>query len=177
MPNQPGYVLPGHTFSVAGLDVHVTGYTDATLKLGVETGDEPLEDGTTATDHAAARAEEISLTAYVAGRRSKQRDDLNVTDAVDAIRRLHKQVEPFIVLAPWGRFEEMLLIGAETQSHGLGLRIVLQFRQIIRVGVQEGEITAGKASGPAAERTSEVKRGRIPLEGTVTVGEIEQVSP
>ena len=164
MPNEPGRVLPGHTFSVAGLDMHVTGYTDATLKLSVATGDEPLEDGTEATDHAIARAEEIALVAYVAGFRDSRQDKQQVADAVAAIRRVHKQVEPFIVLCPWGRFEEMLLIGADSESHGLGLRIVLQFRQIIRVGVQDGEITAKKAMGPAVERTSSANRGRIPLE-------------
>lgn len=159
MPNV--VLIPKETTRIAALSAVVNGFADEVHKLSVSTGDEALEDGTEVSDHAVARQEELSLTGYVSS--LSNQEGITPTDAMDELRRLHKEVEPVEVISAWGLYQEMLIVSVEASSHGLGMRFTLSLRQILRVGIEEGSVTVGRVSGPAMERTSEVRRGRVPI--------------
>ena len=157
MPNVA--LIPGADSRVPLLTGLVDGYPTTEHRLETTTGGEPLEDGARITDHAVARQALLTLEGWVSDWESPDRPRA----AWERIRELHKAVTPLEVITEWGRYTEMLIRRAETTQTGRGMRFRIELEEIVRVGVTESELPPDTVSGPAAQRTGNVERGRIPL--------------
>lgn len=150
---------------IVGLTHVIHGYPSTEHKLGAQTGTAPLEDGARVTDHATPNTKELTLTGWVS--------DLVVGpsaagDAWTEIERLNDASEPVRVITALGTYPEMIIKECTAQQVGRGMRFQMKLEQIIRVGVQRANIVA--ASGPAAQRTSEVNRGFINSRAVTELG-------
>ena len=135
------------------------GWPSASHRLETTTGGEPLEDGAQITDHAVARQARVTLEGWVSDWSGGDRP----AAAWDAIRTLQKSAEPVDVMTEWATYPEMLIRRAEAQHTARGMRMRIEFEEVIRVGVESSELPPGELSGPAEGRSGEVSRGRVPL--------------
>ena len=137
----------------------VDGYPNAVHKVDTSIGGEPLEDGREITDHAVARQDKLTLTGWVSDLNGGERQKA----AWDAIRKLHKDVEPIPVATEWGDYMEMIVARAEAQQVSRGMRFTVELVEILRVGVVDNELPDSQTDGPAQGRAGQVDRGRVSL--------------
>ena len=154
-------LIPNSATEIAVLDAFVDGYPEATHKLEIVTGGEPLEDGRSVTDHAVARQERLELMGWVS--------DINMgadrpAAAWARLRELHSAETIFSVVTEWGTYPEMIIIRAEAEQRTRGMQFKLELEQIIRVGIRDNDLPESQLSGPAEGRSGEQRRGRTNLE-------------
>lgn len=154
-------LIPNSATEIAVLDAFVDGYPEATHRLEIVTGGEPLEDGRNVTDHAVARQEKLVLLGWVS--------DINFgadrpAAAWARLRELHNAETIFAVVTEWGEYPEMIITRAEAAQRTRGMQFTLELEQIIRVGITDNDLPAEQLSGPAEGRSGEVTRGRNNLE-------------
>ena len=157
MPNVA--LIPHRSPRVEALSAVVDGYPDESHKVNLFMGEEPIEDGSPVTDHAVALREEVTLTGWVSNI-SMAGDQYRPHDAWTRIRELAHDLKVVSLVTAFGMYPEMIIIQAEADAVGGGMRFTLKLAQVIRVGVLPGEIGEG-AIGPAEDRTSEVLRGKV----------------
>ncbi len=155
MPNIA--IIPHETVRIGALSAVIDGFPSVTHKLSTGLGDAPLEDGAVLTDHAVALPERLELTGFVS--------DLTIrasaaSNAWDELRRLHRETEPLEVITPWGVYPEMLIHEVVANQAGRGMRFSMKLEAVLRVGAAVGAI-GSSASGAAANRGTEVVRGRV----------------
>ena len=158
MPNVA--LIPRAETRIEPLTAVVDGYPDALHRLETATGGEPLEDGRQITDHAVALEDRVTLTGWVSDFGGADRP----ANAWDAIRRLHRELEPVDLTTELGIYKEMLIKRVETHHTARGIRFTLTMQQILRVGVTESTLPPDAvADGPAEGRAGEIERGRVAL--------------
>ena len=157
MPNR-AYLSRAAT-TIAVLNAVVDGFPTTTHTLSLEKSDEPLEDGTSVTDHAVTLPEGLRLSGWVSDMESGSRPG----SAWAAIRKLNQDKTPLTVTTEWGVYREMLLRKVDAFQEGRGCRFEMELSEIIRVGNPQSSLPAGTVSGPASERTGEITRGRVAL--------------
>ena len=171
MPNIA--LVPSQNVRIPALEGWVDGYTEVKHKLSVETSGEPLEDGVIVQDHAVARSERLTLHGWVSdlngviqittltGEETSIGAEETVAEAWEALRRIHREIEPILVLAPWGDYPEMLITSVEAEQHGSGMQFTLNLGQVIRVGLDSQDLRRDTTSGPARERATNLDRGKV----------------
>ena len=159
MPNVA--LIPQAATSITVLTGEVDGYPITVHSLKLAKSDEPLEDGTSVTDHAVTLPEGLKVTGWVSDIQGGGRPGA----AWAAIRRINQEKTPLTAVTEWGTYEEMLLEEVEGHQEGRGCRFEMKLREVIRVGNPQSSLPPGTVSGPAAERTGSVDRGRIGLSG------------
>ena len=157
MPNVA--IIPGTETHIAPLRAVIDGYPEATHKLETSTGGEPLEDGRAVTDHAVARQARLTLVGWVSDFSGKQ-----AADAWNAIIRLHRDALPVEIVTEWGTYREMILRRVEAPQVDRGMAATMEFEEIIRVGIIDGDLVPAQvADGPGEGRSGLSERGRIAL--------------
>ena len=152
-------LIPGSETRIQPLIAVVDGFPHATHKLETSTGGEPLENGRQVTDHAVARQAKLTLTGWVSDFKGAGRPRA----AWEAIQRLHDSLTPIRVVTEWGTYPEMLIRRAEAPQRTRGMRFILELEELLRVGIIDTELPPEDLSGPAANRSGEVQRGRVAL--------------
>ena len=137
----------------------VDGFPRSQHALELAKSDEPLEDGTKITDHAATLPEKIKLTGLVSDWYGGSRPGF----AWQEIRRLNQVKEPLTVVTEWGIYRNMLMEKVTADELGRGMEFVMDLEEVKRVGNPESSLPEGTTTGPAADRTGELKRGRVAL--------------
>lgn len=152
-------VFPALATNAPALAAVIDGYTNISHRLGSRVGSEPLEDGASISDHAVAAPKELSLEGEVSG--------LNVLGisakagaAWALLSQFNKESKLINILTPWGFYENMIIRSLNAKQVGSGMRFSMELREVKRVGLG-GLLTAERVTGPAEERTGEVKRGRV----------------
>ena len=157
MPNAA--LVPTAVTRIPSLFAVLDGFPETRHLLETAKADEPIEDGTSVTDHANVLPEVLRLTGWVSdfdgGRRPRS--------AWAAIRRMNNAEEPISIVTEWGSYREMLLTRAEGSQAGRGCRVQLEFRKVTRVGNPQSSLPSGTTSGSAADRPGGVNRGRVSL--------------
>lgn len=167
MPNIA--LIPSRATRIPLLEAVVDGFPEVQHSLRVSTGGAPLETGARVTDHAVAMPPTLELQGLVSNMRavaetadtafSLQRPDPGA-DAWNALKRLVDEVEPVEVITPWAVYAEMLIRDASAKDTSGGMSFSMRLESILRVGARALPIAAS-ATGPAAERQSEVQRGKL----------------
>jgi len=167
MPNIA--LVPNRATRIAALEAVVDGFPDISHSLKISTGGAPLETGARITDHAVAMPPTLELNGVVSNMRvitatadagfSLHRPDPGA-DAWNALKRLVDDVEPVEVITPWAVYPEMLIRDATAKDTSGGMAFSLRLESILRVGARALPISTA-ATGPAAERQSEVQRGKL----------------
>lgn len=172
MPNVA--IHPSQVSTIEELRAVVDGFPEEIHRIRAETGDEPLETGAEVTDHAVAKPEQLELTGRVS--------DLTAQGASrpracwDAIRELNRNATPVRAVTPWGVYEDMIILEVEAERQGRSMRFTMKLVQIIRVGLTDEEV-GDEANGPAEDRTSEEKHGKVNSEEITGDVEIEGELP
>ena len=141
------------------LDAVVDGYPSTTHLIEVAKSDEPLEDGTSITDHAVTLPEALRLSGWVTDMNGSRRP----AAAWAEIRRLARENEPLTVTTEIGAYSEMLIQRMEGRQSARGLKLTIELAQVIRVGNPSSSLPPDQVTGPAAQRTGSVDRGRVRL--------------
>ena len=141
------------------LDAVIDGYPSITHLIEVAKSDEPLEDGTSVTDHAVTLPEALRMTGWVTDMNGARRP----AAAWAAIRRLARANEPLTVTTELGVYSEMLIQKMEGRQAARGLQLTIELAQVIRVGNPSSALPPDQVNGPAAQRTGSVDRGRVSL--------------
>ena len=157
MPNVA--LIPQAATSITVLTGEVDGYPITVHSLKLAKSDEPLEDGTSVTDHAVTLPEGLKVTGWISDMMGGGRPGA----AWAAIRRINQDKTPLTAVTEWGTYTEMLLEEVEGHQEGRGCRFEMKLREVIRVGNPQSSLPPGTVSGPAADRTGSVDRGRIGL--------------
>ena len=157
MPN--AILFPDRVPNVEPLQMLVDGWSDESHKIGVAANHEPIEDGAPISDHAVAKQEELTLTGWIA--KTASDDASKPAAAWEEVRKLAQDITPIKIVTSWGIYPEMLIAEASAHSVGGSMQCTIRFQQVIRVGIESSDVSPATASGPAAQRTSEVPRGRI----------------
>ena len=100
MPNVA--LIPAAATRVSLLTAVVDGFPETTHALKLDKSDEPLEDGTSVTDHAVTLPEGLVLTGWVSDIRGGSRPGR----AWDEIRRLNRAKTPLTVVTEWGTYTQ-----------------------------------------------------------------------
>ena len=137
----------------------VDGWPEEQHAVKVTVGGAPIEDGTRISDHAVVASEEVTLTGWVSDWNGGDRPGA----AWDAVRRMAGALEPIRVVTEWGVYPSMLVLEADAPKRYRGMRFRLKLGWLNIVGVTDSELPEGEVSGPAADRTGEVSRGRVAI--------------
>ena len=157
MPNT-AFISTART-SIPLLDAVIDGAPTTTHLLSLDKSDEPLEDGTSVTDHAVALPESLRITGWISDMAGGGRPGA----AWAEIRRLNRTKALLTVTTEWGQYNEMLLQRVEGFQDGRGCRFEMQLGEIIRVGNPQAALPPGTTSGPAAGRPGTTATGRKPV--------------
>ena len=141
------------------LDAVVDGYPSTTHLIEVAKSDEPLEDGTSITDHAVTLPEGLRLSGWVTDMNGARRP----AAAWAEIRRIARANEPITVTTELGSYSEMLINRIEGRQSARGLKLTIEVAQVIRVGNPSSALPPDQVDGPAEDRTGSVDRGRVRL--------------
>ena len=161
MPNAA--LIPGTATRIPAISAEIDGIPDAVHVLGLAKSDEPLEDGSTVTDHAVTLPEGLRLTGWAGDVRSGSQ----AVSAWGAIRRLNRDQEPIEVLTEWGRYEEMLIVRVQGYQEGRGCRFEMELQQVLRVGNPSASLPFDILANTALGRSGLVARGRVSLGRTI----------
>ena len=137
----------------------VDGWPEEQHQLKVNIAGAPVESGVETTDHSVLSSEQVTLTGWVSGWTGGR----HPADAWGEVRRLAREREPIRLVTEWGVYDEMLIWEAEAPKTNRGMRFTLKLIWINRVGVTDAELPPEQVTGPAANRTGEVERGRVAL--------------
>ena len=157
MPNVA--LIPAAATRVPALMAVVDGFPDTTHKLKLDKSDEPLEDGTSITDHAVTLPEGLVLTGWVSDINGGSRPG----QAWQEIRRLNRVKTPLTVVTECGIYRQMLIDEVDGAQAGRGGRFTMQLKEIKRVGNPQRSLPPGGVFGPAFDRTGSVDRGLVIL--------------
>lgn len=143
---------------IPDLESVIDGIPETTHVVELEKSDEPLEDGTSITDHAVTLPTRLKLVGWCSNMHG-----VHPSQTWQRLRQIAQAKVPVSVFTEQGVYHNMLFEKCEGFPEGRGLRIQMNLVEIIRVGDPQVELPVGSTSGPATERPGSLDRGRIPL--------------
>ena len=147
------------------------GFVDAYLteehSMSMDTTDHPVESGSSIVDNAVKRPDEFRCLAVLSdGLPSPEATIKNpnrrVSELWDILRRFIENRERLIIITRPYTYRNMLLIRANApidDKVSRGLRVNLEFREIITVETEIGRFTEANIGGVATDRTGEFDSG------------------
>ena len=128
MPPSPVIVAAAQV-GIEPLLMLVDGWPQISAKLETRIGEDPIDTGSSITDHAVANPPVVSMVGVVSDLEGTDR----VAEAWQTLYRLQQEVTVMRVITEWGIYEEMLVERAEGSQVGRGLQLELVMRQVLRV--------------------------------------------
>lgn len=156
MPNSA--IIRSARTRIPDLESVMDGIPETTHIIELEKSDEPLEDGTSITDHAVTLPTRLKLTGWCSNM-----SGVHPARAWQRLRQIAQAKVPVSVFTEQGVYHNMLFEKCEGVPDGRGLRLQMTLVEIIRVGNPQSALPVGSTSGPASARPGSVDRGRVPL--------------
>ena len=125
---------------------HVSGYTDVQLSSKTEVTKVPLESGAPINDHSYVLPQELTMTGHVSG---VEAGPASAREAWAIIRQLQEQREPLTVVTPLTLLRECIITRATGDPFAAGGKYQLTIKQVIRLGIAEGEIDPLQVAPPS----------------------------
>ena len=111
---------------IVGLDQVVDGYTGVQHRLRTRIGNEPIQEGTSISDHAESEPDVVALIGWVSNFNGINRP----VEAFGHLRRIMKALTIVTVITEWHTYRSAIIIRADASTRGRGMRLELEIQEV-----------------------------------------------